>query len=73
MNNKNITIYDIYINKYFLSKKRIILMKFADFFLMNNTQAVIIFAIIMKNIYKVHFHKTAIFFIGDDTGLTQKP
>lgn len=67
MNNKNITIYDIYINKYFLSKKRIILMKFAGFFLTNNTQTVIIFAIIMKNIYKVHFHRTASFFIGDNT------
>lgn len=73
MNNKNITIYDIYINKYFLSKKRIILMEFAGFFLTNNTQAVIIFAIIMKNIYKVHFNRTASFFIGDDTRLTQKP
>ena len=73
MNNKNITIYDIYINKYFLSKKRIILMKFAGFFLTNNTQAVIIFAIIMKNIYKVHFNRTASFFIGDDTRLIQNP
>ena len=73
MNNKNITIYDIYIYKYFLSKKRIILMKFSDFFLTNSTQAVIIFAIIMKNIYKVHFHRTAIFFISDDTRLIQKP
>lgn len=73
MNNKNITIYDIYINKYFLSEKRIILMKFAGFFLTNNAQEVIIFAIIMKNIYKVHFHRTASFFIGDDTGLTQNP
>ena len=62
MNNKNITIYDIYVNKYFLSKKRIILMKFAGFFLTNNTQAVTIFAIIMKNIYKVHFHRTSSFF-----------
>lgn len=73
MNNKNITIYDIYINKYFLSKKRIIFMKFAGFFFTNNTQTVIIFVIIMKNIYKVHFHRTASFFIGDDTRLIQKP
>ncbi len=47
-------------------------MEFAGFFLTNNTQAVIIFAIIMKNIYKVHFHRAAIFFIGDDTRLIQK-